>query len=63
MLQFISRVNCFPVCCWRCRSLQGTRPLLRCPPARHFCKRRNSSGVPHRRAHEVQERLQVQDRV
>ena len=53
----------FSVCREQRGSVPGSRPVLRGPAARHICQRCHPSRVPNRRAHEVQKRLQVQDRL
>ena len=58
-------IETFPVsvCGGQHGRLPRARALLRPAPPRHLRQRRHPTGVPHRRAHEVQVRLQVQDRL
>ena len=51
------------VCRWKRGGLPSTRALQRRFPSGYFRKRRDPSRVPDGRAHEIQERLQVQDRL
>lgn len=43
--------------------LQGARALLRGLPPGHIRERSDAEGVPDRRANEVQERVQIQNRL
>ena len=54
-------LSSFAVCGGKCGSFPCPRPLQRQLAARHFRQRGDPSGIPDRRAHEIQVRLQVQD--
>lgn len=49
--------------CWEYRRVSRARTLFRGFPPGHFCQRCDAQGIPNRGANEVQERVQIQDRM